>query len=85
MLPNNLDMLAVIIDERQRDLTKQIQSERFRALPYESGPIRRTIGRFLVWSGHLVGGRESESSPALSPRQAPGVFWISQPDTAAGR
>lgn len=65
MLTNNLDMLAVAVAERQLQL--QFQVERSRALPHVSGPIRRTIGRFLVWSGHQVGGGEvAPSVPAQS-------------------
>ncbi|MGI8403193.1 MAG: hypothetical protein ACR2OE_00215 [Thermomicrobiales bacterium] len=65
MLTNNLDMLAVAVAERQLQL--QFQVERSRALPHVSGPIRRTIGRFLVWSGHQVGGNvEAPPAPAQS-------------------
>ena len=77
MLMNNLDMLAVAVSERQHQL--QFYAERSRTLPHTSGPIRRTVGRFLVWSGHQVGGnREAPSTAAqslvpvlpFSPRQA---------------
>ncbi len=65
MLTNNLDMLAVAVAERQQQF--QFYAERSRSLPHVSGPIRRTLGRFLVWSGHQVGGeREVPSAAAQS-------------------
>ncbi len=62
MLPNNLDILYIAIEERQRQVRQQYQ--RSGGLPVSPGPIRRAIGRFLVWSGHHVGGAGGVGSAA---------------------
>lgn len=56
MLPNNLDILYIAIEERQRQVRQHYQQSL--GLPTPAGPIRRAIGRFLVWSGRHVGGAE---------------------------
>ncbi len=54
MLPNNIDMLYVAIEERRSELMHQAQ--RASALPGMPGPLRRIVGRFLIWSGHHLSG-----------------------------
>ncbi len=76
MLPNNLDILYIAIEERQRQVRQHYHQSL--GLPASTGPIRRAIGRFLVWSGHHVGGAEGVGGAigaAANPAAAPVVAF----------
>ncbi|HWV34901.1 MAG TPA: hypothetical protein VNZ55_04665 [Thermomicrobiales bacterium] len=65
MLTYNPDIMHAAVDERQRAIRKGMRLAQAGITP--SWPIRRLVGRLLIWSGEHVGGVERTPAPAVAP------------------
>lgn len=65
MLPYNPDIMHVAVDERQRTIREGMRLAQAGITPHR--PIRRLVGRLLIWSGEHVAGVDPTPAPAVPP------------------